>query len=196
MLVRRKLCRLRRICEAATPEMSKFATKSGYAILVDAISEAVDESEQNSEFTDNVFSTLLFGYGCKDMSAIYVIIVIITLISPALAALLFWKTLRRSLFTVSDLKSIKALKILLLISVCVNVILLCVVNSIAKSCIKESLEGYIRVGLGVGPLLKPAGVIFIVVTVRAVSSNSVDQDYDNADVSYAPHVVGYQKHGK
>jgi hypothetical protein len=69
-----------------------------------------------------------------------------------------------------------------------------IVNKIAEGCIDGELIRFMNVEMGIAPVLMLLFAIANVCTVGADRGFVSDCDYDNADVSYAPYVVGYKKH--
>jgi hypothetical protein len=169
-------------------------TKGTYPRLLKAASDIVLGEDEKAVSEYDVLNLLVFSYGRKNVSVLYAFIVILTLISTVFAAMLVRSTLKRVLFTSDNDVAIQALKIFNLVTVCIDFILMYIVNKIAEGCIDGELIRFMNVKMGIAPVLMLLFAIANVCTVGADRGFVSDCDYDNADVSYAPYVVGYKKH--
>jgi uncharacterized integral membrane protein len=112
----------------------------------------------------------------------------ITLLS--LGALLF-SVVRRGFLGFEGNRSVKFWKTLTVMSTLANLIIVIIVQNTLNDCLSSELASLVEFGIGNGALLSFFGVLLIAfLKLRNVSKREEEKDdYDNADISYAPYVL-------
>ncbi len=135
--------------------------------------------------------TFLIVSPLKGSKMLYLVVELVLALTLFFGGLLFWRLLRGAFFGVQRTKSLSFFKAMTLIGVSVNLVLAIILQYLMALYLPDDLVYYIEFGLGAGVVLAFASILLAVV-LRLKKKKPVvyvDEDYDNADVSYAPYVL-------
>ena len=129
---------------------------------------------------------------------LYCAIEIVTLLTLAFAGVWLFGILRRGFFGKKRRFMINLFRILTLICVCVNFVLVLLVKSMMDMNLQGILLYIIRFGVGKGMLVMfLCALLGVVLRMREKRPiRYADEEYDNAEVSYAPYVLEDNKSKK
>ena len=129
---------------------------------------------------------------------LYSFIEIVTLLMLAFAGVWLFGVLRRGFFGKTRRFMINLFRILTLVCVCVNFVLVLLVKSMMDMNLQGILLYIIRIGVGQGMLVMfLCALLGVVLRLREKRPiRYADEEYDNAEVSYAPYVIEDKKSKK
>jgi hypothetical protein len=175
-------------------QYSKVSPANSYENIYRTAEQIVFDEAENKRVELDIISTAVIGINRFDVSIIYVIYVSVTAVMLLIVAIASCLILCRNLLSKSTDKAERVMKIIA--SVCaiaffaVNATLFGFAFSVLSY---RDISAILNFKLGAGPLVILASAILMFFTVRTKEVKMIDFDYDNADVSYAPYVVGTEK---
>jgi hypothetical protein len=160
------------------------------ANVIDNLKAGEVGSIQTDDIGETLFHTVML---CRiNPKVIYVAVIIITMITLVFIGLLLWSTLRHCFFEIPKFKGMKALKVFTTMSIAVYLIMMIVLNVVVQFCLLLDLSYMVGFSIGLGTIIAPVIMVALLI-IRQKSVKKVinrNTDYDNADVSYAPYVLG------
>lgn len=181
------------ISELSNSEIKKYSSVSrvqNMEKLEDYRNAAMDGRASGIDsFSSEIYNTLVIGYGRFDISILNIAIMGVLVLLVIIAALLIRATLNSLFFGYENREKIKKLKILLLIAALAYCGLGAALYVIGNSCVTATLQNYLSMSVGIGPVIIAALSIWVVTTLRSRKVSFIDSEYDNADTSYAPYVI-------
>lgn len=140
---------------------------------------------------ETFFNTLLITSNAVTVYTLYAVMEIVSVLTLLFAGLWLFGVMRRGFFGKKRRRLVNWFKVLTLICVCVNFIFVLIIKSLLDACLQGNLVYLVRFGMGKGIIVMFLCTLFAVVwrlhEKRAVQY--ADEEYDNADVSYAPYVL-------
>jgi hypothetical protein len=157
--------------------------------------ELTSYSSSSENAGEEFINTLFLTSKMSNIRMLYMAIEIFTALTLLFAGALLWNLLRRGFFGAKQLKAVNFFKVLTLIAVGVNLILVIVMQQLLTHCLPTELLYSIVFGMGAGMVMMVICALSVVVLRLSAKKEVeyVDEDYDNADVSYAPYVLGKKK---
>ena len=147
--------------------------------------------QAGEEFVNTVFLTSKMA----NIRVLYTAIELFTALTLIFAGVLLWSLLRRGFFSGKRLRMVNFFKVVTLVAVAIDLILLIVMQQTLALSLPNELVYSVDFKLGSGIIIMLVCAL-LTVTLRLSAKkevNYVDEDYDNADVSYAPYVLGLKK---
>ena len=174
-------------------EMSSQDRKQYRVIPVEESLRAQLAAEEESKGAGESFvNTLLMGSNVSTIRVLYGAVMAVTGLFFLFAGLLLWALLRKSFFDSKRTKMISAFKVFTMICVTADLILAVALKSICEMSLKGDLSSFIEFKLGTGVILMfVCMIVMLAIRLKAKKKKVtyMDEDYDNADVSYAPYVL-------
>ena len=182
------------LSEIGASELQQYAnttSASARMTIIKASGAALDGNFDEKYEPNTILNLINISYARMDISVMNTIIMLVTVALYIFLALLAWCILRK-MFLEEDcnVKPFKVLSILLAIA---NTALLFVLAMVSDSCATQSVGEAVDVKIAVGPIIVLACVIAAAVFAHTNKDMTEYVEYDDADVSYAPYVVDYQR---
>lgn len=133
-----------------------------------------------------IFNGLFISHMYTQSSLIFVIATILKILILGAMALALANNLNKALLGGEEGKKSKILLVILAISFFV---LITVTAFIANGSLNSVLQRTLVFNLSIGPVLAVVGAIIMIVIMRGYKRNTVEVEYDDADVAYAPYVM-------
>ncbi len=160
------------------------------ATVIDNLESGQVGSIQTDDVGKTLFHTVMI---CRiDPRIIYGAVIAVTMITLLFVGFLLWSTVRHCFFETPKFGSMKALKVFSTMSIAAYLVMVIVMNIVIQFCLLLDLSYMLGFSIGIGTII--AAVIMVaILIIRQKSVKKVvnrNTDYDNADVSYAPYVLG------
>ncbi len=141
------------------------------------------------------FNTMLITSNVRRMFTVFALMEFVSLLMLVFAGVWLFGILRRGFFGKKRRFMINFFRILTLILVCVNFIFVLFIKSTLDLCLRGELMYVMRFSVGSGMLIMFLCALLGVV-LRLHEKRPIvyaDEEYDNAEVSYAPYVLTDEK---
>lgn len=159
-----------------------------------AIIDDLDKGQVGNIQTDDTGETLFHTVMiCRiDPRIIYRAVITVTMITLLFVGFLLFSTIRHCFFEIPKFRGMKALKVFATIAIAIYLIMMIVLNIVVMLCLRLDLSYAVGFSIGIGAIIAPVIMVALLI-IRQKSVKKVinrNTDYDNADVSYAPYVLG------
>lgn len=153
--------------------------------------EYIDEVKEQDNASEILMNSILMRSSSSTIRAIYLAIQIVFSIMLFLLGLLLWSLLGRAFFGAKRLRAVNLLKTLTMICACVCLGVVITLQVLLGACLSSGMKVFVDFALGGGMIMSFVCILLAVVLRLKKRSHDeyVDDEYDNADVSYAPYVL-------
>ena len=158
--------------------------------IVDNLEKGQVGNMQTDDVGETLFHTVMI---CRiDPRIIYGAVIAVTIITLLFVGSLLWSTIRHCFFEIPKFGGMKAIKLFTTMAIAAYLIMMIVLNVAVMLCLRLDLSYTVGFSIGIGAVLAPVFMVAILIirqkSVKKVITRNVE--YDNADVSYAPYVLG------
>ena len=154
------------------------------------ITTLVATSELSEHAGKTFCNTLLITSDAMMIYTLYVFVEIVSLLTLFFGGMWLFAVMRRGFFGKKRLRMLNLFKVLTMICVCLNFIFTLIIKNALDACLRGNLLYMVRFGIGKGMILMfVCALLAVILRLREKRAvQYVDEEYDNADVSYAPYV--------
>jgi len=140
-------------------------------------------------------NTLLITSDALTVYTLYVFMEIVSVLTLVFGGMWLFLLLRRGFFGKKRRFGLNLFKVLTLICVCLNFIFVLVIKNTLDACLRGNLLYVLRFGIGKGMIVMfVCALLAVILRLREKREvQYVDEEYDNADVSYAPYVLSAKR---
>ena len=167
--------------------------QNGYSAVLDVVNEAFSDYDDEGVLAFETLNRATLFYTRTDISAMYVVMLFICTAMLAFFAMIALNVLKR---VVKDEKISTATRLFAIFELIFSVIyfaLTVVISLIANSQFPVVANIDLVFNVGFGPIMCVISSLAILILTLSDKKERVELGYDNADVSFAPYVVGYTR---
>ncbi len=153
--------------------------------------EPSNDENESVEFVNGV----LLGSNIPTIRVLYFVMELATSLTLLFGGILLLILIKRAFFASRRRRAVNTFKVFTALAVSFSLIVAVVFNIVFQQCLPKATLLYVDLSLGVGIVLMFICMILLVCTRLRAKKDLVyiDEDYDNADVSYAPYVLDNMK---